>query len=860
MPTHWRRRLLSIFVVLGTVLSGGSVWITAQRNRDAYPSARSGGNYMHNYYFPPAGCSTPWWPSWSPDGRWLAFAMDGSLWKMRPDEDSAYEIAAAAEYLSSPEWSPDGKWLAYTADDDGRTIHLKLLNLETLESTSLTSGDSINVDPAWSPDGKRLAYVTTAPNGYFNIRVMELDNGRMVRTLAVTQDHRFGRDRLYFGNYDMHIAPAWTPDGKELVFVSNREIPLGSGGIWRAPAEEDVMNSGRARLIHKEETLYRTRPHVSPDGKRIVYSSHLGGQYVNLFVLPLAGGEPYKLTFGEYDSFHPRWSPDGEWIAYISNQEGLPQLKLLKSWGGEERLLKVVSKRWSRPMGTVRVRVRDALTGRMTEARIYQKASDGKVYTPGEAYERISLLNEHLFHTGGDYMTQVPPGTFSVEAVKGFEYWPARASLEVKPHTVQTITLDLRRMTDLKAKGWFSGSNHVHMNYAGNLHNTPENLFFMNAAEDADFIGHQIANKDNRILDYQVYVPGRAHHPLSTGERIMHTGQEYRPPFYGHISLFNLKEHLISPFTTGYEGTAIESLYPSNTDIFRYARQQGGIGAYVHPFGGPVTGAQVQDPLETNLGIAKAFPVDVALETISYHELWSTGSEVGLIPWHHALNNGFKVPVTGGEDSISSMHRTALVGAMRGYFFLGPGNLSWRNFMAALLQGRGFVTNGPLLEFEINRALPGEEIQLPDGGGTLVVRGVLDSIVPLDRLELVQEGKVIEQIPLAGERRHAEFERRLPVARSSWFTLQAFAGAAVHPIEDSRPMATTNPVYVRVGNQPIRNPQSADYFVRWIDKLTQMAETHPGWRSEKEKQHVLGQFREARDVYVRLGNEGRARR
>jgi Tol biopolymer transport system component len=49
------------------------------------------------------------------------------------------------------------------------------------------------------------------------------------------------------------------------------------------------MNSGQARLIYKEETLYRTRPQWSPDGKRILYSSHLGGQFNNLFViLPLA--------------------------------------------------------------------------------------------------------------------------------------------------------------------------------------------------------------------------------------------------------------------------------------------------------------------------------------------------------------------------------------------------------------------------------------------------------------------------------------------------------------------------------------------------------------------------------------------
>ena len=140
-----------------------------------YPNARSGGNYMHNYFLPPAGSSTPWWPTWSPDGQWLAFAMHGSLWRMRVDDGAsdgaAEEIAHAAEYLSSPEWSPDGRYLAYTADAGGRSINLRLLDLQSRQSTPLTTGDFVNVEPAWSPDGSRLAYVSTAPNGYFNIFV-----------------------------------------------------------------------------------------------------------------------------------------------------------------------------------------------------------------------------------------------------------------------------------------------------------------------------------------------------------------------------------------------------------------------------------------------------------------------------------------------------------------------------------------------------------------------------------------------------------------------------------------------------------------------------------------------------------------
>lgn len=819
-----------------------------------YPAAKEGGTYMQNYYLPPAGSSTPWWPCWSPDGRWLVFAMDGSLWKIGVNGGTAYEILTSREYLSSPEWSPDGKWIAYTADDGGTSINLRLFDVATGSSVDLTSGNGINVDPAWSPDGKRLAYVSTSPNGHFNIYVVELSNRAKDLPVAITTDHAYPRSRLYFGTFDMHISPAWSPDGKELIFISNRGIALGSGSIWRAPVARDVINGGRARVIESEQTLYRTRPQWSPDGKRIVYSSHVGSQYSNLFILPADGGAPYQLTFGDYDSFQPRWSPDGEWIAYVSNENGLPQLKLLKSWGGASRLIRITSRHWSRPMGRVNVRVVDGVSGGEMPARIYAQAADGKPYTPSESYERISILNEHLFHTRGHFTTEVPVGRYTVEAVHGFEYWPARQTVEVFAGHASPITLRLRRMIDLKRRGWVSASDHEHMNYGGNLHNTPENMMFMNSAEDVDVISHQIANKDNRVLDYQYFVPGRTLNPVSTKQRIMHTGQEYRPPFLGHISLFNLKDHLISPFATGYEGTAIESLYPSNTDIFRAAAEEGGIGAYVHPFGNLDV-----DPADWIFsapdGSAKGFPVDLALGTSSYLELWSQASQGALIVWHHALNCGFRVQVTGGEDSISNLHRSRLVGATRGYFFLGRKELSWDNYMQALLGGHGFVTNGPLLQLQINSAMPGDDVHLPPAGGVVHIEARLNSIVPIDRLELVSNGQVMEQIPLDGRREAADFQKTIRVTRSGWYTLQAITVRAEHPVEDRRPMATTNAIYVYAGDQKIRDRESAAYFVRWIDRLIVMAEQHPGWRSDRERQHVIAQFREAQGMFEQRGRE-----
>ncbi len=165
--------LLTITAISSAALFPPPGDLSAQR-RGTYPASAHGGNYMHNFYFPPAPSSSPWYPSWHPGGGHVAAAMSGSLWEVDVVTGVATEIVYGPDYYSSPDYSPDGAWLVYTADDGGGTIDLEVMNTATGERTRLTEGEHIHTDPRFSPSGDRIAFVSTAPSGYFNVYIRPL--------------------------------------------------------------------------------------------------------------------------------------------------------------------------------------------------------------------------------------------------------------------------------------------------------------------------------------------------------------------------------------------------------------------------------------------------------------------------------------------------------------------------------------------------------------------------------------------------------------------------------------------------------------------------------------------------------------
>jgi TolB protein len=808
----------------------------------------------HPYYFRemylPQLTTGPGAIAWSSDSRGLIYSMAGSLWQQKLDSTAAQQITAGSGYDYQPDCSSDGRWVVY-ASYLKDAVELWALNLETRATRQLTTGSAVNLEPRFSPDGKRIAFVSTLFHGRFHIFVGDFSDGQLKNVQRLTGENRSPLPRYYYSQFDHEISPAWSPDGKNILFVSNRNHIYGTGGFWRMKAEPGA----EAHEIHYEETTWKARPDFSPDGKRIVYASYLGQQWHQLWVLPSEGGDAFPLSYGDFDNVGARWSPDGKRIAFISNRGGNTSLWTQEVPGGGQTQLVTKEKQYLNPVGQLNIAILDA-AGRHTAARIFVTGEDGRAYAPDDAWMNADdhfvrserPFEAHYFHSSGNSEITMPAGRAEVEVMKGFEYSFERQIVNITAGKKSSLTIHLKALDLPKEPGsqWVNGDVHVHMNYAGTYRNTPQHLVSQAAAENLQIVEDLVVNKEERIPDIAYFSPKPD--PASTENNLLMHGQEFHTSYWGHLGLLHLTQHFLLPGYSGYPNTAAASLFPSNANVADMAHEQHGLVGYVHPYD------SIPDPAK-DTSLNHELPVDVALGKVDYIEVMGFAEHKSTANvWYRLLNCGFRLPTAAGTDAMANFASLrGPVGLNRVYAKVPAGSLNIDHWLDSIKHGRTFATNGPLLGFSLGGKELGDELSLPAGENKVKFTAWLRSFVPVDHLQVICDGDVVRDLKLTGNGETADFEDILPISRNGWCLLRAWSEKAEHPILDMYPYATTSPIYVKVAGSQFKAVEDAAYFVAWIDRMIDAAKANQDWNTEAEKASVLEMLESAREIYVRIG-------
>ena len=321
-------------------------------------------------------------PQVSPDGKWIAYVVgtidaekdrrDSDLWMVSWDGSERIRLTSLPDSSeSAPRWSPDGRYLAFIAsrgdeEEKKKGGQVWLLDRRGGEAQKLTDIKGGVTAHAWSPDGKRLVL---AVNDWDPTSEPEKLEGwkRKAKPPIVIDRYHFKQDREgYLGKLHTHLqlvdvearkadvltsgdydeqSPSWSPDGRLIAFVSNREKDPD-----RVENTDVFVIEAKPGAEMRKLTTFAGpdggRPSWSPDGQSLAYLQGDEPKYSaynlnKLAVGPVTGGQPRLLT-GALDRAVQgpiAWSADGRTLTFVVQDDRITYIARMPAGGGQiERL------------------------------------------------------------------------------------------------------------------------------------------------------------------------------------------------------------------------------------------------------------------------------------------------------------------------------------------------------------------------------------------------------------------------------------------------------------------------------------------------------------------------------------------
>ena len=173
-------------------------------------------------------------------------------------------------------------------------------------------------------------------------------------------------------------------------------------------------------------------------------------------------------------------------------------------------------------------------------------------------------------------------------------------------------------------------------------------------------------------------------------------------------------------------------------------------------------------------------------------------------------------------------------------------------WMDSLKKGRTFATNGPLLDFSVDGQQVGGELKFDGAQAAVPFHAKMRSIVPVDHLDVVCNGQVVQSLAFNAKRDAADVSGTMPLKESGWCLLRASSDKPEYPVLDNYVYATTSPIYITVEGKKARSQEDAKYFAAWIQRTIEITGQYPDWNSAAEKEYVLGRLAEGKRVFEGL--------